>query len=334
MPLPPDRPIEIALTLSPITPPDGRSPNDRPAGDLPPPPPPLAFAAAGDEAGAPPVWGRRTYIMGIINLTPDSFSGDGLAGDAAAAVALARRMAAAGADIIDVGAESTRPGSAPISAAAEARRLLPALAAICAAVPIPVSVDTYKASVARQALAAGAAMVNDVWGLRTDPALAPLVARAGVPVILMHNRRQAQYRDLLPEVIADLQRSVDIARAAGVPPHNIILDPGIGFGKTADHNLELLRRLPEIRALGYPLLLGVSRKSTIGRILNLPPDDRLEGTAAAAAIGIAGGADILRVHDVKEITRVARMTDAIVRNWRPAGWPHPPPPEPLSSEPQ
>ena len=271
--------------------------------------------------------------MGIINLTPDSFSGDGLAGDVDAAVALARRMAAAGADIIDVGAESTRPGSAPISAAAEARRLLPALAAICAAVPIPVSVDTYKASVARQALAAGAAMINDVWGLRTDPALAPLVARAGVPVILMHNRRQAQYRDLLPEVIADLQRSVDIARAAGVLPRNIILDPGIGFGKTADHNLELLRRLPEIRALGYPLLLGVSRKSTIGRILNLPADDRLEGTAAAAAIGIAGGADILRVHDVKEITRVARMTDAIVRNWRPAGWPEPPPPEPLSSKP-
>ena len=270
--------------------------------------------------------------MGIINLTPDSFSGDGLAGDAEAAVALARRMVADGADIIDVGAESTRPGSAPISAAAEARRLLPALAAICAAVPIPVSVDTYKASVARQALAAGAAMINDVWGLRTDPALAPLVARAGVPVILMHNRRQAQYRDLLPEVIADLQRSVDIARAAGVPPHNIILDPGIGFGKTADHNLELLRRLPEIRALGYPLLLGVSRKSTIGRILNLPADDRLEGTAAAAAIGIAGGADILRVHDVKEITRVARMTDAIVRNWRPAGWPELPPPEPPPSE--
>ena len=316
------------MTLSPITPPAGQSPNDRPAGDL----PQLAFA--GDEADAPPAWGRRTFIMGIINLTPDSFSGDGLAGDAYAAVALARRMAADGADIIDVGAESTRPGSAPISAAAEARRLLPALAAICAAVPIPVSVDTYKASVARQALAAGAAMVNDVWGLRTDPALAPLVARAGVPVILMHNRRQAQYRDLLPEVIADLQRSVAIARAAGVPPHNIILDPGIGFGKTADHNLELLRRLPEIRALGYPLLLGVSRKSTIGRILNLPADDRLEGTAAAAAIGIAGGADILRVHDVKEITRVARMTDAIVRNWRPAGWPEPPSSEPPPSEPQ
>ena len=160
------------------------------------------------------------------------------------------------------------------------------------------------------------------------------MARAGVPVILMHNRRQAQYHDLLPEVIADLQRSVDIARAAGVSPHNIILDPGIGFGKTADHNLELLRRLPEIRALGYPLLLGVSRKSTIGRILNLPPDDRLEGTAAAAAIGIAGGADILRVHDVKEITRVARMTDAIVRNWRPAGWPEPLSSKPPSSEPQ
>ena len=282
--------------------------------------PPLTVAN-----GEPLVWGRRTYVMGIINLTPDSFSGDGLAGDAPAAVALARQMEADGADIIDVGAESTRPGSAPISAEAEAARLLPALEAICRAVNIPVSVDTYKARVAQRAIAAGAAMVNDVWGFLADGAMARVVADAGVPAILMHNQREAQYDDLVPDVIAGLRRVAGIARAAGVSEANIILDPGIGFGKTADHNLELLRRLPELRALGYPLLLGVSRKSTIGRILNLPAEERLEGTAAAVAMSIAGGADIVRVHDVKEMVRVARMTDAIVRDWRPTGWPSPQP---------
>ncbi|MXZ89922.1 MAG: dihydropteroate synthase [Chloroflexi bacterium] len=271
--------------------------------------------------GEPLVWGRRTYVMGIVNLTPDSFSGDGLAGNVAAAVALARRMEADGADIIDVGAESTRPGSAPISAEAEAARLLPALEAICKTVNIPVSVDTYKARVAQRAIGAGAAIVNDVWGLLADGAMARVVASVGAPAILMHNQRKAQYDDLVPDVIAGLRRIAGIARAAGIPHQNIILDPGIGFGKTADHNLELLRRLPELRALGYPLLLGVSRKSTIGRVLNLPAEERLEGTAAAVAISIAGGADIVRVHDVKEMVRVARMTDAIVRDWRPAGWP-------------
>ena len=275
--------------------------------------------------GEPLVWGRRTYVMGIINLTPDSFSGDGLAGDVPAAVALVRQMEADGADIIDVGAESTRPGSAPISAEVEAARLLPALEAICEAVNIPVSVDTYKARVAQRAIAAGAAMVNDVWGLLADGAMARVVADAGVPTILMHNQREAQYDDLVPDVIAGLRRIAGIARAAGIHDHNIILDPGIGFGKTADHNLELLRRLPELRTLGYPLLLGVSRKSTIGRILSLPADERLEGTAAAVAMSISGGADMVRVHDVKEMVRVARMTDAIVRGWRPEGWPNPQP---------
>ena len=275
--------------------------------------------------GEPLVWGRRTYVMGIINLTPDSFSGDGLAGDVPAGVALARQMEADGADIIDVGAESTRPGSAPISAEAESARLLPALEAICEAVNIPASVDTYKARVAQRAIAAGAAMVNDVCGLLADGAMARVIADAGVPAILMHNQREAQYDDLVPDVIAGLRRIAGIARAAGILDHNIILDPGIGFGKTADHNLELLRRLPELRGLGYPLLLGVSRKSTIGRILNLPAEERLEGTAAAVAMSIAGGADIVRVHDVKEMVRVARMTDAIVRDWRPAGWPNPQP---------
>ena len=271
--------------------------------------------------GEPLAWGRRTYVMGIINLTPDSFSGDGLADDPRAAVELAQRMEADGADIIDVGAESTRPGGQPISAAAETARLLPALSAICESVGIPVSVDTYKASVARRAIAAGASLVNDVWGCLADGAMAPTIAAAGVPAILMHNQSRAQYDDLVPDVIAGLDRIAGIAQAAGVARHNVILDPGIGFGKTADHNLELLRRLPELRTLEFPLLLGVSRKSTIGRVLNLPPEERLEGTAAAVAMSIAGGADIVRVHDVKEMARVARMADAITRDWRPEGWP-------------
>ena len=278
--------------------------------------PPLTVAG-----GEPLAWGRRTYVMGIINLTPDSFSGDGLSDDPRAAVELAQRMEADGADIIDVGAESTRPGGQPISAAAEMARLLPALSAICESVGIPVSVDTYKASVARRAIAAGASLVNDVWGCLADGAMAPTIAAAGVPAILMHNQSRAQYDDLVPDVIAGLDRIAGIAQAAGIAPHNIILDPGIGFGKTADHNLELLRRLPELRSLEFPLLLGVSRKSTIGRVLNLPPEERLEGTAAAVAMSIAGGADVVRVHDVKEMARVARMTDAITRDWRPEGWP-------------
>ena len=271
--------------------------------------------------GEPLVWGQRTYVMGIINLAPDSFSGDGLAGDVSAAAEQARRMEADGADMLDVGAESTRPGSTPVSASAEAERLLPALEAICRAVQIPVSVDTYKAPVARLAIAAGASIVNDIWGLLADGNMARVIADASVPAILMHNQREAQYDDLLPDVVTGLRRIATIARAAGIADHNIILDPGIGFGKTADHNLEMLRRLPELRALGYPMLLGVSRKSTIGRVLGLPADDRVEGTAAAVAMSIAGGADIVRVHDVKPMVRVARMTDAIVRGWRPDGWP-------------
>ena len=271
--------------------------------------------------GEPVVWGRRTYVMGIVNLTPDSFAGDGITGNVSAAVAQARQMETDGADIIDVGAESTRPGSAPVTADEEATRLLPALAAICQAVGVPVSVDTYKAAVAERAIAAGAIIVNDVWGTLADPDMVRVIADAGAAAILMHNQRQAQYADLVPDVIAGLRRIADRARAAGVAEVNIILDPGIGFGKTADHNLELLRRLPELRSLAYPLLLGVSRKSTIGRVLGLPEQERLEGTAAAVAMSIAGGADIVRVHDVKEMVRVARMTDAIVRGWRPEGWP-------------
>ena len=266
------------------------------------------------------VWGRRTYVVGIINVTPDSFSGDGLGSDIPAIVEQALRFEAEGADILDVGAESTRPGSAPVDANEELRRLIPALKAVAAQVRLPISVDTYKAQVARRALQAGAVIINDVWGLKADPALAQVAAETGAPLILMHNQPTRQYRDLLPDIFASLGHSVDLARRAGVLQENIVLDPGIGFGKTPDHNLEILRRLGEFRSLGYPLLVGTSRKSTIGMVLDLPVDQRVEGTAATVALAIAGGADMVRVHDVKQMVRVCRMSDAVIRGWRPAGW--------------
>jgi len=282
----------------------------------------------------PFAWGNRTYIMGILNVTPDSFSGDGLLtqDDAVqAALAQARRFVAEGADILDIGGESTRPGASPVSAEEEISRVVPVIRALAEALPNTLlSVDTYKAEVAEAALKAGAGMVNDVWGLRADPRMAEVVARYQVPVVLMHNRSTPQhaeirarlggryvgvdYDDLLADVRRELLESVALAHAAGVPDEHIILDPGIGFGKTVAQNLELVNRLDEIRALGYPVLLGVSRKSFIGYTLDLPPDQRLEGTAAAVAVGIVRGADIVRVHDVGFMTRVARMTDAIVRS--------------------
>jgi dihydropteroate synthase len=278
-------------------------------------------------------WGKRTLVMGILNITPDSFSGDGLMRPESAwveaALEQARQFLAAGADILDVGGESTRPGSQTVTADEEAQRVLPVIRALAEKFPEAViSVDTYKASVAESALAAGAHLVNDVWGLRADLALAGVTARAGVPVVLMHNRSKPanaqiqenlggryvgmQYQDLLADVKAELLESVAIARQAGIADEKIILDPGIGFGKTVEQNLELLNRLDEIRALGFPVLLGPSRKSFIGYTLNLPPDQRLEGTAAAISVGIVRGADIVRVHDVEMMARVARMTDAIV----------------------
>ncbi len=275
-------------------------------------------------------WGARTYVMGIVNVTPDSFSGDGLEGQGqgqdrdraggaevvAAAVARARAMVAAGADLIDVGGESTRPGSLPVGEAVELPRVIPVVRALAAALPasVPVSIDTYKAAVAAAALEAGARMVNDVWALGADPAMAAVVARAGVPVILMHNQHGTEYRDLVPDVLAALRERVEAAVAAGIARDRIIVDPGIGFGKTAAHNLELIDRLHELRALGRPVLLGTSRKRFIGRILDdAPPEERLEGTAAAVAIGIARGADIVRVHDVGPLVKVARVADAITR---------------------
>ncbi|NPA93461.1 MAG: dihydropteroate synthase [Chloroflexi bacterium] len=286
------------------------------------------------EGIMPFAWGNRTYIMGILNVTPDSFSGDGLLtqDDAVqAALAQARRFVAEGADILDIGGESTRPGASPVSAEEEISRVVPVIRALAEALPNTLlSVDTYKAEVAEAALKAGAGMVNDVWGLRADPRMAEVVARYQVPVVLMHNRSTPQhaeirarlggryvgvdYDDLLADVRRELLESVALAHAAGVPDEHIILDPGIGFGKTVAQNLELVNRLDEIRALGYPVLLGVSRKSFIGYTLDLPPDQRLEGTAAAVAVGIVRGADIVRVHDVGFMTRVARMTDAIVRS--------------------
>jgi len=260
-------------------------------------------------------WGKRTYVMGIVNVTPDSFSGDGLSYDNEAALEQALRFQADGADIIDVGGESTRPGSMPVDADEELRRVIPVIRLLASRLDIPVSVDTYKYGVAREALAAGAAMINDVWGLKQDPALAALAAREGVPIVLMHNQKGTNYADLVPEVLASLRTSLAQALESGVPSENVILDPGLGFGKEAEHNLEVLRRLEEFKALNLPILVGTSRKSTIGLVLDLPVEERLEGTAATVALAIANGADIVRVHDVKTMTRVARMSDAIVRGW-------------------
>jgi len=258
--------------------------------------------------------------MGVVNVTPDSFSGDGLAGRVDDAVEQAVGFEAEGADIIDVGAESTRPGHAPVSAAAELSRLLPVLERIVKAVSIPVSVDTYKPEVARRAVECGASMINDVWGPKVGEGMASAAAETGVPLVLMHNQEGTEYDDVAPEVAASLLQAARIAEEAGVRREGIILDPGIGFGKTADHNLQILNRLQELKELGYPLLVGTSRKSTIGFVLDLPVEERLEGTSATVALAIAGGADIVRVHDVREMTRVARMSDAIVRGWRPEGW--------------
>ena len=293
-------------------------------------------ARALDLGGSQLEWGARTYIMGIINVTPDSFSADGLAQPgadiAAAALEQARRAAAEGADILDIGGESTRPGAQPIGVAEELRRVVPALTAIAREVALPISIDTYHAEVAAAALDAGAGLINDIWGLRTpdggwNEPLAALAARRGAPIVLMHNRRapaalgaigghyqSVVYADLLGEIIAGLRDRVAFAEARGIPRDRIIVDPGLGFGKTPTQNLELMRRLGELRALGLPLLVGASRKSFIGLPLGLPPPERDEGTAATTALAIAAGADIVRVHNVKMNLRAARTADAIIRS--------------------
>ncbi len=278
-------------------------------------------------------WGARTYIMGILNVTPDSFSGDGIIaqGDVInAAVEQARAFLSHGADILDVGGESTRPGSAPVHAEEELQRVIPVIHALNKNFPDAlISIDTYKSQVAEEALKTGAHIINDVWGLRADENLAQVAAQYHAPVILMHNRSNpasvevreklggaylgAEYQNLMEDVKRELEESIRIARKANIAESHIILDPGIGFGKTREHNLELINCLNEIRELGYPILLGTSRKSFIGFTLDLPADQRVEGTAATVAVGITRGADIIRVHDVKEMARVAKMTDAIVR---------------------
>lgn len=279
-------------------------------------------------------WGSRTYVMGILNVTPDSFSGDGIIakGDSVeVSLEQAKRFVSAGAAILDIGGESTRPGSQPVDVEEERRRVIPVIKAIVKEFPDTlISIDTYKALIAEEALNEGAQIVNDVWALRADPELKHVVAKSKCPVILMHNRSNpasvevraqlgnayigAEYENLIEDVKRELMDSVTMAREAGVSDERIILDPGIGFGKKVEHNLELINRLDEIRALGFPVLLGPSRKSFIGYTLDLPPGQRLEGTAAAIAIGIARGADIVRVHDVEYMVRIAKMTDAMVRN--------------------
>jgi dihydropteroate synthase len=287
--------------------------------------------------GAPPIkigkrifeWGTRTYIMGVLNVTPDSFSGDGLGRDVEKALDQAQRMIDEGADIVDIGGESTRPGSEPITAEEELRRVMPVVEGLAQRTDVPISIDTYKAEVASEAVEAGAGLINDIWGLRMDPSLGQVAAQHQVPLAIMHNRSKPKdavqterlggrylgvdYEDLMADILRELRESMDMALAAGVARERIIVDPGIGFGKTVEQNLQLMADLSELRVLGRPILLGPSRKSFIGYTLDLPPEQRVEGTGAAVAVGITKGADIVRVHDVKEMSRVARMTDAIVR---------------------
>ncbi len=269
-------------------------------------------------------WGERTYVMGIINVSPDSFSGDGITG-VDAALAQAQRFVSEGADILDVGGESTRPGAPAVDAEEEIRRVVPVMERLAAEISVPLSVDTYKSEVAERALKAGAKIINDQWGLKRDTRLAELAAEYNAPLILMSNQRDkggfdagiqrdvAYYDDLMEEVTSSLKQSLKLAKEPGVPDENLIIDPGIGFGKTWRQELEIIRRLDELKKLNYPILIGPSRKSFIGMVLDLSSEERLEGTAASVAIGIAKGADIVRVHDVKQMVRVCRVSDAIIR---------------------
>ena len=287
-------------------------------------------------------WGSRTYVMGILNITPDSFSGDGLlaapgvgAGSdldpdpVALAVAIGRRMVDEGADLLDVGGESSRPGHEVVAENDEIARVVPVVRALRAALPdTALSVDTTKVAVASAALDAGADLVNDVWGVGPHDELMHLAAARHVPIVLMHNRAEARYTNLMAEILADLQGAIERALRAGVAWESIVIDPGFGFGKTPAHNLVLLRELASLRVLGRPILLGTSRKSTLGKVLDLPPDQRLEATLATTALGIASGVDIVRVHDVRPNLRAARMADAIVR----PAWPPAPPAAPSATE--
>jgi len=260
--------------------------------------------------------GERTYVMGILNATPDSFSDGGRFNEVEAGVRHARQMVEEGADIIDVGGESTRPGAAEVTLDDELKRVVPLIQAIRANVNVPISIDTYKAKVAEAALNAGANIVNDVWGLQREPEIAKVAAKAGAPVIAMHNQKGHEYdEDIIASMIKFFKKSIQIALDAGVPKEHIILDPGIGFGKTPAQNVIVMGRLHELHVLGYPILLGTSRKSMIGKILDLPSDERVEGTVATNVLGVLAGMEIIRVHDVKENLRAVKVADAIVRGW-------------------
>jgi dihydropteroate synthase len=269
-------------------------------------------------------WGKRTYVMGVVNVSPDSFSGDGTS-DIKTAVTQSCRFVDEGADVLDIGGESTRPGFSQITVEEEIRRVIPVIEQLASKINVPISIDTSKYEVAQQALAAGASILNDQWGLKTEPRLAELASRRNIPIILMSNQRDiggydagigrdtAGYANVMAEVITSLRKSVATAKQSGVPKENIIIDPGIGFGKTWQQDIEIIRRLRELKVLGLPILVGTSRKSLIKMVLNLPANQRVESTAATVAISIANGADIVRVHDVEQMARVCKMTDAIVR---------------------
>ena len=255
---------------------------------------------------------KKTLIMGILNVTPDSFSDGGNYDEVNAAVSHVKEMVADGADIIDIGGESTRPGFAKVSVEEELGRVIPMIRAVSKEVKVPISIDTYKAEVAKQAIEAGAHVINDVWGAKAEPKIAEVAAHYNVPIILMHNRENTNYRNLMADMIADLYESVKIAKGAGVPDENIILDPGIGFAKTPEQNLEAMRNLEQLHVLGYPVLLATSRKSFIGHVLDLPVEERVEGTGASICLGIEKGCEMIRVHDVKVMARMAKMMDAMI----------------------
>ncbi len=257
--------------------------------------------------------GEKTLVMGILNVTPDSFSDGGMYNEVSKAVERAKEMVEKGADIIDIGAESTRPGHTEVNAEEEVNRLVPILEKLVSELNVPISVDTYKAKTAEASLKAGAHIINDVWGFQKDPEIAEVASRYGAPVILMHNQQGTKYNDLMGDIIKSLRKSIERAVKAGVPEEWIIIDPGIGFGKDTEQNLQVMSKLDELCCLGRPILLGTSRKSLIGNTLKLPVDERLEGTAATITLGISKGVDIVRVHDVEKMGRVVKMTDAMVR---------------------
>jgi dihydropteroate synthase len=257
--------------------------------------------------------GKRTYIMGILNVTPDSFSDGGRFNDIGAAIEHAKRMVSEGADIIDIGGESTRPGHNAVSEEEEINRVIPIVKALSEVLTVPISVDTYKSKVAELAIGAGAAMINDVWGFKKDSQIAKVAAKYNVPCCLMHNRNNRNYNNLMVDILGDLKESIGIALEAGVKSENIIIDPGIGFAKGYDDNIKTMKNLEKLNSLGYPVLLGTSRKSMVGMALDLPASERLCGTLATTAIGIMKGCEFIRVHDIKENRRVCAMTDAIYR---------------------